>query len=70
MSDGSTKNGVPQGGSVAVELDEALVADPEVVGDLVQDDAFHLALEPRRVAAVEPLERAAEDRDLVRRTPP
>jgi hypothetical protein len=28
--------------SVAVDFDESFVADPEVVGDLVQDDAVNL----------------------------
>ena len=43
-------------GLVAVELDEPLVADPEVVRDLVEDDAPHLPHE--LVARVQALERA------------
>jgi multiple sugar transport system ATP-binding protein len=53
-------------GLVAVDLDEPLVADPEVVRDLVQHDAPHLGAEQVVAPAVEALERAAEDRDLVR----
>ena len=53
--------------SVAVELDQPLVADPEVVRDLVQHDAADLPLQQLGVVAVEPLERPAVDRDLVRR---
>ncbi len=51
--------------SVSVELDEPVVADPEVVSDLVQDDALDLAPQPFQVGAVQSLERAAEDSDLV-----
>src|SRR5204863_2097058 len=53
--------------SVAVELDEAFVADPEVVRDLVEYDATDLPHEQLVVAAVEPLQRPAVDRDPVRR---
>src|SRR5438132_12573967 len=52
--------------SVTVDLDQALVADPEMMGDLVQDDAPDLPLEPTAVVPVEALERAAVDRNLVR----
>src|SRR5689334_10796520 len=52
--------------SVAVDLHEPFVRDAEVVGDLVQDDAPNLALEDRLVPAREALQRASEDRDLVR----
>ena len=53
--------------SVAVELDQPLVADPEVVRDLVEDDAADLAAEALRIVAVEPFERPAVDRDPVGR---
>src|SRR5437867_13257648 len=52
---------------VAIELDEALVADAEVVRDLVQHHAPDLTAQALAVVAVVPLERAAVDRDLVRR---
>src|SRR6266566_1303729 len=52
--------------SVAIDLDQALVADPEVVGDLVQHDAPHLPAKHLLVLSVEALQRAAVDRDLVR----
>ena len=55
--------------SVTVDFDQALVADPEVVGDLVQDDPAHLPAKPFRVVCVEPHEWAVEDRDLVRQHP-
>jgi hypothetical protein len=41
-------------------------ADCEVMRDLVQDDASHLTAKQLRVVPVEPHERAAIDRDLVR----
>jgi hypothetical protein len=43
---------------VPVDLDEPLVADPEVVRDLVQHDALDLAREQVGVVAVEAFERA------------
>ncbi len=51
--------------SVAVDLDQPLVADPEMVGDLVQHDPPDLLVQQRRVVTVCALERAAVDRDLV-----
>jgi hypothetical protein len=36
-----------------VDFDEAVVADPEVVGDLVQDDAAHLLAKRFRVVFVD-----------------
>ena len=39
------------------QLAQALVADSEVVGDLVQDHAADLVAKPRRVVAVEAFER-------------
>src|SRR3954451_13536154 len=51
--------------SVAVDFHQPLVADPEVVRDLVQHDPPHLAPQDLRVTAGEPLERTAVDRDLV-----
>src|SRR5438270_13875552 len=56
-----------QAALVAAELAEALVADPEVVGDLVQDDVADRTAKPLGVGAGEPFERPAVDRDLVRR---
>src|SRR5487761_107098 len=52
--------------SIAAELDEPFVADPEVVGHLVPDDVAHLAAQQLCVGSVQALERAAVDRDLVR----
>jgi hypothetical protein len=52
--------------SITVDFDQSLVADPEVVGDLVEDDPAHLFAKPSRVTCVKADERAAEDRDLVR----
>src|SRR5579885_1079362 len=52
---------------VAVQLAQTLVADPEVVCDLVQDDAADLGAQEICVPAVEPLERSLVDRDLVRK---
>jgi len=43
--------------SVPIELNEALVADPEMVRDLVQDDALRLAAQQLGIAAVEAFER-------------
>ncbi len=43
--------------SVAVELVQALIADAEMVRDLMQHHAADLGLKQRRVVAVEPLER-------------
>src|SRR5262249_18328865 len=52
--------------SVAPELEQPLVADAEVVSQLVQDDAADLRGQLRRVAAGAPLDRPAVDRDFVR----
>ena len=52
---------------IAVELDEPLVADAEVMRDLGQHHALDLALQALGILAVETFERAAVDRDLVRR---
>src|SRR5204863_6034916 len=46
--------------SVAVDLDQAGVADPEVVCDLVQHHAADLAVETVRIVSEEPFQRAAE----------
>src|SRR5207253_2072336 len=48
---------------VPVDLDQPLVADPEMVCDLVQHDSPHLAAERLRVGPVEALERPAVDGD-------
>jgi hypothetical protein len=53
--------------SVAVDLDQALVADPEVVGDLVQHYVADLSPEKVRIGAGEPFDRPAVDADLVRK---
>jgi hypothetical protein len=50
---------------VAVDLDETFVADAEVVGHLVQDDASDLAAQARGIGTPETLERTPVDRDLV-----
>jgi hypothetical protein len=42
---------------VAVDLHEPRVADPEVVRDLVEDDASHLGAQTLGVAPGDPLER-------------
>jgi hypothetical protein len=52
--------------SVTIDFDQTLVADSEVMRDLVEDDASHLAAEQLRVVSVETHERATVDRDLVR----
>src|SRR5947207_7314164 len=52
--------------SVTVDLDQTLVADPEVVRNLVQHDPPHLPAQRLRVLTKMALERAAIDRDLVR----
>jgi len=52
--------------SVAVDLDQSFVADPEVVRELVQDDPAYLAPQPFGIEAAETQERPAVDRDLVR----
>src|ERR671936_2191110 len=70
VCDRNAPEGLQSTALIAVELVEALVADAEVVRDLVQDDAADLVAENRMVAAVQPLERAAVDRDLVRRHGP
>jgi hypothetical protein len=54
-----------EAGSVAVELDEPLVRDAEVMRDFVQHDAPDRVLQALRVASVQALQRSAEDRDLV-----
>src|ERR671931_1488634 len=51
---------------VTVDLEQAFVADAEMVGELVEDDSPDLAAQQLRVVPVEPHERAAVDRDLVR----
>ena len=51
---------------VATHLFEALVTDPEMVGNLVDHHVPDLAAQRLRIGAVEALERAAVDRDLVR----
>src|SRR3954451_14259311 len=53
------------GASVAVDLDQPLVADPEVMRDLVPDDVAHLVREHAYVRAVMPEKRPAIDGDLV-----
>jgi hypothetical protein len=52
--------------SVPVELDQPLVADSEVMRELVQDDAANLAAQAFGIRAVEAHERRTVDRDLVR----
>ena len=52
---------------ITIELDEALVADAEMVRDLVEHDAADLLAQPVAVGAVEADERIAVDRDLVGR---
>jgi hypothetical protein len=54
------------GDLVATHLFEALVADPEMVGNLVEYDVPDLAAKRLRIGTVEALERASVDRDLVR----
>ena len=44
--------------SVAVDLDQAFVADAEMMGDLVQHDPPHLAAKGFRIVPVQALERA------------
>jgi hypothetical protein len=51
--------------SVAVNLDQAFVADPEVVGNLMEDDPAHLAEKLLGLVRAEPHKWAAVDRDLV-----
>jgi hypothetical protein len=55
---------------IAIDLDQPLVADPEMVGDFVQNDALDLRDEPVWVVAVESNERPTVDRDLVREDVP
>jgi uncharacterized protein (DUF1800 family) len=55
--------------SVTIDFDQTLVADSEVMRDLVQDDASHLAAKQLRVVSVETHERTTVDRDLVRQHP-
>src|SRR5947209_8726172 len=47
--------------SVTVEFDQALVADPEVVGDFMQENPSHLPAQALRVLPVETHEGAAID---------
>src|SRR6266702_527133 len=54
---------------VAVDLDQPLVADAEVVGDLVQHDVPYPFAQQLGIVSVEPFERAAVNRDLVRERP-
>ena len=56
-------------GLVAVDLDQPLVTDAEVVCNLVQHNVPDLPAEQFRVVSVEALERATVDRDLVREHP-
>src|ERR1700726_3353535 len=51
--------------SVAIELDQPLVADPEVMGDLVEHDVSDLAAQTIGVAGSKSRDRPAEDADLV-----
>jgi len=51
---------------VPAHLLESLVADAEMMGNLVEHDVQDLAAQSRRIGAVDALERAAVDRDLVR----
>src|SRR5206468_11035987 len=51
---------------VPVDLDEPLVADAEMMRDLVEHDASDLPAQQLGIVAVESPERAAVDRDLVR----
>jgi hypothetical protein len=51
---------------VAIDLHQPRVADPEVVRDLVEDDAPHRGPQTLGIAARDPLERQAVDGDLVR----
>ena len=51
---------------VAAEVEQALVADAEMVGDLVPHDVLDLVAQQNRIGTVEPLERPAVDLDLVR----
>src|SRR3970282_245784 len=53
--------------SVPIELSQPRVADAEVVGDLMENDAPNLPPKQRGVAPVEALEWTAVDRDLVGR---
>src|SRR5262249_55423681 len=57
------------GRSVAVDFDQTVVADTEIVCDFVADDAAHLALEAAELASAETEQRPTEDRDLVRVRP-
>ena len=56
-------------GLVAVDLDQPLVADAEVVCDLVQHNVPDLLAEQFRVMSGGAFERATVDRDLVRQRP-
>jgi len=55
--------------SVAVELNQSLVADPEVMRDLVEHDMSDLAAQTIGVAGSEPRDWPAEDADLVGKDP-
>jgi hypothetical protein len=52
--------------SVTVKLDQALVADTEVVGDFMEHNPSYFAAKRLRLMSVESDERTAENRDLVR----
>src|SRR6185312_2968259 len=52
--------------SVAVDVDQALIADPEVVRHLVEDDPPDLFLQSPSVVSVEASEWAAVDAERVR----
>ena len=56
---------VPLVMSVTIELDQPLVADPEVMRDLVEHDVSDLAAQTIGVAGSESRDRPAEDADLV-----
>src|ERR1700704_812884 len=57
---------VPCSFLVAADLDQPLVADAEVMCDLVQHDVPDLAPQHLRVPSIKPFQRTAVDRDLVR----
>jgi len=52
--------------SVTVDFNQAPVADPEVVGDLMEDNRSDLPAKRLRAVPAETGERAAVGRDLVR----
>jgi hypothetical protein len=47
-------------GLVAVDFDQALVADPEVVGDLMEADPSHLPPKPLRILSIETHDQALQ----------